>query len=294
MNEHAYVLMTAARNERAHIAKLLRSVMAQSVPPACWIIVSDASTDGTDECVRAYEVDMPYVQLLRMEPHRRANGFAAKIAALDWAYATLQGASWSYIGNLDADLCFPARYFETLIKRLEDDPSIGIGGGIIMEEVSATFQRRGREQDDYVSGAVQFFRRACFEQIGGYVPARYGGEDTIATLKATMAGWKVRSFADLPVFHLEHGARKRGALREMFRDGAMYQTLGSHPGYELMKCVKKAGRPPYVIGGVARWAGYLWPLMAGQRRVVDKDFVGRLRQRERGRVREMMRREEPS
>jgi biofilm PGA synthesis N-glycosyltransferase PgaC len=290
MSDRNYVLMTAARNERAHIAKLLRSVMAQSNPPVRWVIVSDASTDGTDECVRAYEVDMPYVQLLRMEPHRRAQGFAAKMAALEWAYATLQNESWSYIGNLDADICFPARYFETLIKHLEDDPAVGIGGGVIMEEKFDIFQRRGREQDDYVSGAVQFFRRACFEQIGGYVPARYGGEDTIATLKANLAGWKVRSFPDLPVFHLENGERKRGALREMFRDGAMYQSMGSDPAYELMKCLRKAGHPPYLIGGAVRWAGYLWPLMARQRRAVDETFVGALRQRERGRVREMIRR----
>jgi poly-beta-1,6-N-acetyl-D-glucosamine synthase len=275
VNEQPSVLMTAARNERAHIAKLMRSVMAQSMPPARWVIVSDASTDGTDECVRAYEADMPYLHLLRMEPHRRATGFAAKMAALDWAYATLQNESWSYLGNLDADLCFPAHYFETLMQHLEEDPAIGIGGGVIMEEVCDTFKRRGREQDDYVSGAVQFFRRACFEQIGGYVPARYGGEDTVAALKANLAGWKVRSFADLPVFHLEQGERKRGPLREMFRDGAMYQSLGSDPAYELMKCLRKAVRPPYLIGGAVRWAGYLWPLMARPGRTVDEHAASR-------------------
>jgi glycosyltransferase involved in cell wall biosynthesis len=46
-----YVLITPARNEREFIGACIRSVVAQELPPARWIIVSDGSTDGTDEIV---------------------------------------------------------------------------------------------------------------------------------------------------------------------------------------------------------------------------------------------------
>lgn len=46
-----YVLVTAARNERKHLERLIQSAAAQTVRPLLWVIVSDASTDGTDEIV---------------------------------------------------------------------------------------------------------------------------------------------------------------------------------------------------------------------------------------------------
>ena len=51
MTRDSYVLVTAAYNEEAHIADTLRSVANQSALPRRWVIVSDGSTDTTDEIV---------------------------------------------------------------------------------------------------------------------------------------------------------------------------------------------------------------------------------------------------
>jgi len=47
-----YVLITAARNEEAYIEKTIKSVISQTILPKKWVIVSDGSTDRTDEIVR--------------------------------------------------------------------------------------------------------------------------------------------------------------------------------------------------------------------------------------------------
>ena len=47
-----YVLVTPARNEADFIEETLKSVTSQSVLPLKWVIVSDGSTDGTDDIVR--------------------------------------------------------------------------------------------------------------------------------------------------------------------------------------------------------------------------------------------------
>ena len=44
-----YVLITAARNEATCIERTIASVARQTRPPAAWAVVSDGSTDGTDE-----------------------------------------------------------------------------------------------------------------------------------------------------------------------------------------------------------------------------------------------------
>ena len=44
--QRTYVLMTAAYNEEALIEATIRSVLAQTLRPQSWVIVSDNSTDG--------------------------------------------------------------------------------------------------------------------------------------------------------------------------------------------------------------------------------------------------------
>ena len=50
----SYVLVTPARNEAKFIELTLKSVVAQTVRPLKWVIVSDGSTDGTDDIVQKY------------------------------------------------------------------------------------------------------------------------------------------------------------------------------------------------------------------------------------------------
>ncbi|MCK4830926.1 glycosyltransferase family 2 protein, partial [bacterium] len=49
-----YVLITPARNEEDYIEKTIQSVISQTILPAKWVIVSDGSTDLTDEIVEKY------------------------------------------------------------------------------------------------------------------------------------------------------------------------------------------------------------------------------------------------
>src|SRR5881409_233383 len=49
-----YVLITPARNEEQFIEQTIQSVVSQTTPPRKWVIVSDGSTDRTDEIVRKY------------------------------------------------------------------------------------------------------------------------------------------------------------------------------------------------------------------------------------------------
>ncbi len=46
-----YALVTPARNEEGFIEELIRCVVGQTHLPEKWVIVSDGSTDRTDEIV---------------------------------------------------------------------------------------------------------------------------------------------------------------------------------------------------------------------------------------------------
>ena len=65
MDKTNYVLITAARNEEKYIENTIKAIIAQTVLPVQWIIVSDGSTDRTDEIVMQYSARYNFIHLMR-------------------------------------------------------------------------------------------------------------------------------------------------------------------------------------------------------------------------------------
>ena len=85
----SYVLLTPARNEEACIGNLLDSITRQTVLPAKHIVISDGSTDATDQIVQRYARDCDVISLLRLD-RVEARSAGSKVAALKAGYAQLK------------------------------------------------------------------------------------------------------------------------------------------------------------------------------------------------------------
>ena len=188
-----YVLVTPARNESAHIEKTIQAVVAQTILPLRWVIVNaDGSTDDTDNIVRKYAVGRPWIELVRM-PERHERHFAAKVNAFNAGYARMKDLDYQVMCSMDGDISFDEDYFSFLLRKLAEDPALGLVGTPFKENSGQVYDYRF-VSIEHVSGACQVFRRECFEQIGGYVPVKGGGIDLIAVITARMKGWKTRTF----------------------------------------------------------------------------------------------------
>lgn len=266
-----YVLLTPARNETTFIELTLDSMVRQTYPPLKWIIVSDGSTDGTDDIVRKYAANSPWIELLRM-PERKERHFAGKVHAFNAGYAKAKELKPDVIGNLDADVSIEPGHFQFLLSKFAEDPQLGVGG--------APF-REGSRQYDYrfsnienVWGGCQLFRRECYEAIGGYTPVKGGGIDHIAVVSARMKGWKTRTFPDkVCIHHREMNTAGQGALKAKFKLGAKDYSFGNHPVWELFRMLYQLKNSPFVLGGVALGAGYFWSMIRGAQVSVSRDVV---------------------
>ena len=265
-----YVLVTPARNVADYIELTLRSVVAQSCRPSRWVIVSDGSTDGTDDIVRRYAAEHDWIELVRM-PERTERHFAGKVHAFNAGLARLTGMSYDLIASLDADISFNADYFDFLLSRFAANPRLGVAG--------TPFQETGRSYDyrftniEHVSGACQMFRRACFESIGGYRPVSGGGIDWIAVTSARMKGWQTRTFTETACHHHRPmGTAGSNRLAASFRLGSKDYRLGGHPLWQAFRGVYQLRSRPYVLGGVLLMAGFFWDLLCGAPKVVDVEL----------------------
>jgi poly-beta-1,6-N-acetyl-D-glucosamine synthase len=272
----AYVLITAAHNEETYIEGTIRSILSQTVQPLKWIIVSDASTDQTDEIVKKYVADNPFIELLRLEAGHHHN-FAAQAHAIMAGSDWLKGLQYSFIGTLDADITLDPEYFSKLLDQFRKDPKLGLTGGFIFEEIGGAFASRPGNRTWSVAGATQFFRRECFEAIGGIHPLSYGGHDWYAEVSAHMLGWTSRAIPELRVFHHRPTGTARNLLRHLFRQGKMDFSLGCLPAFVAIKCAGRLGHKPIAIGAIARFAGFASSYWHGLHRAVPEEFVHFLR-----------------
>jgi len=283
-----YILITAARNEEVYIEKTIQSVISQNISPKRWVIVSDGSTDRTDEIVAKYKSKHSFIQLVR-NVIRSDRNFASQVNAFNMGYEQVSNLDYDFIGNLDADVSFGPNYYENILLKFARNNKLGIAGGIVFDKRGKKFERQFISGSVSVCGPIQMFRRECFEEIGGYVPIENGPLDVVADLKARMRGWEVKSFPDIKVLHHRRtGTTRRRIISYRYYQGIMEYSLGYHPIFEIAKCFLRTFERPYIIGSLLRIGGYSWAYFRRFERVMPKDVVEYLRNEQLYRLRQVV------
>jgi glycosyltransferase involved in cell wall biosynthesis len=280
----SYVLVTPARNEGTLIELTIRAVIGQTVLPRKWIIVSDASTDNTDEIVGKYAREYDWIELVRL-PERRERDFAGKARAFNAGCSRLttlesqSSVSWDLIANLDADISFGSDYFEFLLEKFSADPLLGVAGTPFVEDHNRLNEHSYAHRfanSVHVSGACQMFRRQCLEDVGGYAPLKAGAIDWVAVTTARMKGWETRTFNEKLCFHhrkLGVGSGSAGRLSMSFHYGHKAYLVGGHPLWEYSRGLFRAWDRPYILGGLCFIAGYTCAALTRSERVVSEELV---------------------
>jgi len=285
--EGDYVLVTAAHNEEAYIGSVIESVAAQTVLPRRWVIVSDASSDGTEEIVANCRKGLGFIDLVSLKRDSSRN-FRSQVYAILEGVRKLQETPFSFIGNLDADIILKPDYYERILKEFRTNPGLGLAGGFVYEWRNNAYRSRKFNRVHSVPHAVQLFRRECYESFGGYIPLKYGGPDWHAEETARMMGWEVRCFPEIPVYHQRPTCSAEGAARANLRLGRLDYSLGSHPVFEFFKCINRYREPPFIVGSLLRMAGFLWLSLIREERQVTREFLDYIRREQMDRVRDII------
>ena len=281
-----YVLITAAYNEEDYIGKTIQSVLAQNLLPKHWIIVSDGSADRTDEIIKRYSSKHEFIQYIRIEKKKQSHNFASKVCALNTGYNIIKKYDFDFIGHLDADITFyDSHYYELILDKFLNHNKLGIAGGYIYENNQGQFKSRPFNSVDSVAGGIQVFRRECYEDIAGFLPLEFGGEDWYAEVVARMKGWKVKAFPELHVLHHKPTLQIKGRLSEGFRQGSMDYSLGSDPVFEIFKCLYRLKKKSHILFAFFRLCGFFRSCILKVERPVSVDFIRYLRKEQRKRLR---------
>jgi glycosyltransferase involved in cell wall biosynthesis len=281
-----YVIITPAYNEEKHIGQTIDSVLSQQILPKVWVIVDDGSTDGTADVIKRKAEQHTWIRYVFRPKTDGQTYFASSVYAILAGLEEISVIPFDYIAILDADISLFDSYYETIFQLFSQDPKLGIASGNSADRVGERIKKHLYDRRS-CGKAIMVFRRQCYDDIGGLMPMKYGGEDTCACFMARMKGWKTWAFHELLVMHnkpLGTGA-SRNLLKIRFRQGISEYFLATHPLFliakSLRRCIKES---PILIGGLARMAGFVYAHFMGEERQISDELIKYIRSEQRNRV----------
>lgn len=277
-------VLTAARNEAAHIAETVRNKLAQRYPPEKLevIVISDGSTDGTDERVRA--IGDPRVRLLRQEPR------AGKTAALNLAVPQARGEVLAFA---DANSLWAPDALARLVEPLAD-PAVGyVTGRMVYRAPDGSPTGEGCSAYMRYENALRAWETACGSIVGVdggidavrrelYVPMRADQlPDFVLPLAVRRAGRRV-VYAPAALLYEDalaaaddefrmrvrvslralHALRDMAALFDPARYGLFAWQLFSHKLLRYLAPLFQAGALA-ANAALALRGGIFWPALLG-------------------------------
>jgi biofilm PGA synthesis N-glycosyltransferase PgaC len=270
-----YVLITPCRDEARYARTTLQSVAAQTLLPALWVVVDDGSTDATPKILADFERRLPFLRIVRLADRGERKLGGGVIDAFYAGLKTIDLSQYDYLCKLDLDLDLPKRYFETLVEKMETDPRLGTCSGKPWFFGGAAGGRRISEKcgSENSVGMSKFYRRECFEQIGGFV--REVMWDGIDCHRCRMLGWKAASWdgPDLSFQHLRPmGTSHHSWWTGRVRHGRGQYFMGTSPVYMAASALFRTTRPPVVLGGAAMLWGYVRSALGKEQQYGDPEF----------------------
>jgi len=160
-----------ALNEEKFIGDCLRSLRAQTRPPAEIIVVDNGSTDRTVEIAEELSARVIVIPDVGIVALRQAGAEAAKNPI---------------IVSTDADTTFPTFWLEKLLRHFSDPNVVAVGGPIKssvpgpIEELYASGLSASASAGLF-SGANMAFRRDALLKAGGYVKVRRAEDWALST-----------------------------------------------------------------------------------------------------------------
>jgi poly-beta-1,6-N-acetyl-D-glucosamine synthase len=277
----SYAVVTPARNERANLDRLARSLIDQELRPAEWIVVDDGSDDGTAEAVAALAGEHAWIRLLRRE--RREGSLSEgrregrDLIAFRAGIEALRRPA-DVVVKLDADTSFEPDYFAGLIGRFEEDPRLGIASGACWELEKGRWTRR-KVALTHPRGASRAYRWSLVDDVMALEPTM--GWDGVDEIKAQLRGYRTRTFVELAFRHHRPVGDREGRLRAGSALGRQAWYMGYRPTYLLVRAVYRAKENP---ASAAMIWGYLSSAASRAPQCPDAHVLRRVRDGQRLRV----------
>lgn len=249
---HGYAVITPVRDEADNLPRLAASLAMQTVRPSAWLIVDNGSRDGTPDVARSLAAEHDWVRVLSVPGAAAAERGAPIVRSLHAAIDSLAADPPEIAVNVDADISMETDYFERLLAKFGDDPSLGIASGSAFELDEGSWRQRF-VTGSTVWGASRAFRWQCLQEILPF--EERVAWDGIDEFKANARGWRTHAFEELPFRHHRREGERDGTTWQARRNqGHAAYYLGYRPWYLALRALWNVRREPAALGMIQGYA----------------------------------------
>jgi glycosyltransferase involved in cell wall biosynthesis len=266
-HKHNLALVTPVKDEINNLPKLVKAIELQTSTIFLWVIIENDSTDGSAEYLKKLQKiqNVEYLVVLDLEFENKDYQLGMKYSTIikhgfDYIQSSEYFDQLDYIGILDAD-CFPELdYYQKLINKFEHDSKLGIASGVI----KCHDNKLEKSNPDHARGGIRLWNIKCFNDS----PYEIGmSADSISSVKATLNGWKVRSFNEAIAYSRKAGSRyisTYSGLSAYYRRMPFYYVM-----FKSILLILK-GNPKKATGHML---GYLKGLIYKEKRLNDPQLI---------------------
>lgn len=201
-------------NQAQYLDEALQSLQKQTYANWECLVVNDGSPDHTEEVARKWEAKDPRFIYVYQE-----NGGVSSARNLG-----IKAAKGEFILTLDADDQYESTFLEKALAILVNNPEIGIvsswGRFFKAGKQLHVFQSRAQSVTDFlfhngVNNGSSLFRKACWEQMGGYDENPENGyEDWEFYLRVCALGWKVQVIEEVLFFYRQSNVSRSAGMNQ--------------------------------------------------------------------------------
>ncbi len=176
-----YCVISPCRDEAKFLRAHLTSVAAQTVLPV--------ALDHRRRRINGRDARDPRgvrrggilgSQVVRREDRGARKVGPGVVDAFYEGYRLAEGLEWDYVCKLDMDLDLPPGTLRALMRRMEADPRLGSASGQAYFPTPSPANSSSRASAPRCRSATsKFYRRRCFEQIGGIRAGGHVGRDRL-------------------------------------------------------------------------------------------------------------------
>ena len=247
-----YGIVTPVLNQANELRRLASSVLEQTIAPTAWVVVDQASADGSRTIAENLAREHSWIRVVattidgtRVAP--TVHAFHAGLVELD--------PTPDVVVRLDADTPLDRGYFARLLReRVREADPAAAARPETDEEHGVWRQRHGTGPG--VWGACRAYRSDCLNDI---LPLEeHMGWDGLDLAKAAVKGWGARVLFDLPFrHHRTEGIRDGARFRTWVIQGEATHFMSYRVSYLLVRTLYRVVRDPAAVGlllGYARAA----------------------------------------
>lgn len=219
MNMRIYIIIPAY-NEAKYLKSTLDSLINQTYLPTRICVVDDNSIDSTPDIIQEFTKEYDFITSVKTKSENQHLPGSKVVQSFLHGLRNLD-SNFDLICKFDADLIFPPEYLETIVKAFRSNPKLGMAGGFCYIQDGENWVLENLTGPDHIRGALKCYRKSCYDQIGGLIPAM--GWDTLDELLSQYYNWEILTIPELKVKHLKPTGQNYHGKSRFNQGKAFYQ-----------------------------------------------------------------------